>query len=98
MIVLIEVSVVIDINIMCPLNVAMDTNTTSYITHIVATNNTIYYSYNNLSKYWVAKINHALKKRTKHKNSNMMISHDTMHGHSDIYIPIYKERTVSAVF
>ena len=52
---------------MCPLNVAMDTNTTSNITHIVATNNTIYYSYNNLSKYWVAKINHALKKRTKHK-------------------------------
>ena len=63
MIVLIEVSVVIDINIMCPLNVAMDTNTTSNIMQIVATNNTIYYSYNNLSKYWVAKINHAFKKK-----------------------------------
>ena len=40
------------INIICPHNVTIDINTTSNITHIVAINNTTYYNYNNLSKYW----------------------------------------------
>jgi len=55
------------INIICPLNVAIDINTTSNITHIVAINNTTYYNYNNLSKYWVAKIDHVFKQNKKNK-------------------------------
>jgi len=71
------------INIICPLNVAIDINTTSNITHIVAINNTTYYNYNNLSKYWWPRSTMSSNKikRTKHTNSNV-ISHDTMHGHS----------------